>query len=71
MKLTHGHLSSSVAVGENMLFTTAIEEAVVSLPPRYRKELFKKLDDRGTDLLLFFYPLLLIFMKLQSGRISA
>jgi hypothetical protein len=47
----------SIAVGENMLFRTAMEEAVVSMPPKWRKEIFKKLDETGT----LSYPMLSYF----------
>jgi hypothetical protein len=36
----------SLAVGENFLVTTALEEAVVSLSPAYKKELFAKMEEK-------------------------
>jgi hypothetical protein len=35
----------SMAIGENLLFTTSMEEAVASLHPKYKKELFSKIED--------------------------
>jgi len=43
----------SVAVGENMLFRTAMEETVVSMPPKWKKDLFKSLDETGQKNLLY------------------
>jgi hypothetical protein len=50
-----------MAIGENLLFTTSMEEAVASLHPKYKKELFSKIED----------PKLLFRMRATEGQIRS